>query len=43
MNIILTGASKGIGYQTAISLSRLGIDNLILIARSKDLFEELKK
>jgi len=45
-NIIITGASSGIGRQCAITLSQLGA-NVILIARNKerlkDIFNKLKK
>jgi short-subunit dehydrogenase len=42
MNIILTGASKGIGYQTALSLCDQNINNLVVIARDGNLLNKLK-
>jgi short-subunit dehydrogenase len=42
MNIVLTGASRGIGYQTALALCSYPIENLILIARNKTQLGELK-
>lgn len=39
-NIILTGASRGIGEAAALELSRRGA-NLLLAARSRDLLEEV--
>lgn len=42
MNIILTGASRGIGYQTALELCKHKIDNLFLISRNREQLEELK-
>jgi len=41
-NVILTGASKGIGRATAIKLSQLNC-NLALISRDKTKLEETKK
>ena len=45
-NILITGASSGIGRQCAITFSQLGA-NVILIARNmerlKDTFNKLKK
>ncbi|MBI4945353.1 MAG: SDR family oxidoreductase [Bacteroidetes bacterium] len=41
MNIIITGASRGIGYETAKLLS--AEHNVIAIARSSDKLEQLKK
>ena len=43
MNVIITGASKGIGYQTALSMCDKGIENLILISRNKLALESLEK
>lgn len=34
MNIIITGASRGIGYQTALQLAQKKVDKLILISRN---------
>ena len=42
MKCLLTGASSGIGKDMARYLSDLGYD-LILVARRKELLEELKK
>jgi short-subunit dehydrogenase len=42
MNILLTGASRGIGFETAISLCNYNIENLILIARNLDGLNQLK-
>ena len=39
-NILITGASKGLGKTIALEFEKLGA-NLILIARSKDLLESL--
>jgi NAD(P)-dependent dehydrogenase (short-subunit alcohol dehydrogenase family) len=41
-NIIITGASSGIGRQTAIEASRSGA-NVILIARNKEKLEDARK
>lgn len=41
-NIVITGASRGIGRQCAITASKLGA-NLCLIARNKELLEETIK
>lgn len=38
-NIIITGASSGIGRQCAINFSQLGA-NVILIARNKEKLEQ---
>lgn len=43
MNIILTGASRGIGFQVAIEFCRRGVDNLLLISRNKKALLELKE
>ncbi len=42
MNIILTGASRGIGYSTALSLCKYSIQNLVLISRNADALKKLK-
>lgn len=42
MRALITGASNGIGKEMAIYLSELGYD-LVIVARSKDKLEELKK
>jgi short-subunit dehydrogenase len=41
-NIIITGASSGLGRSMALYLSKFGA-NLVLMARSKDKLQELKK
>jgi short-subunit dehydrogenase len=43
MNIIITGASTGIGYQTAIELAKSGNHNIIALARNKKKLTTLKK
>jgi len=42
MNIILTGASSGIGYHTAKSLSYIPVNKIIVIARREENLEKLK-
>ncbi len=42
MNIIITGASKGIGYQAAIKLADRCGNNIMAIARSKEKLQALK-
>lgn len=42
MNIILTGASKGIGYETALQLAARGGNSILAIARSEKQLKELK-
>ena len=42
MNIIITGASKGIGYQAAIKLANRCGNNILAIARSEENLQELK-
>jgi short-subunit dehydrogenase len=42
MNIILTGASRGIGYEIALALSKRNIDNLVVIARDGENLKKLK-
>ena len=43
MNVVLTGASQGIGYHTAIALCRNGVENLYLISRNKNNLQMLKQ
>lgn len=42
MNVIITGASRGIGAQTAIALSKKGVSELVLISRNKLALEKVK-
>ncbi|MDA3906882.1 MAG: SDR family NAD(P)-dependent oxidoreductase [Bacteroidales bacterium] len=42
MNIIITGASKGIGYQAAIKLANRCGNNILAIARSEEKLLDLK-
>ena len=43
MNIILTGASSGIGYATALSLAKDGDNNILAVSRSETKLNKLKK
>ncbi|NVO09576.1 MAG: SDR family oxidoreductase [Bacteroidales bacterium] len=42
MNIIITGASRGIGYETAKRFAAIGDNNIIVIARNEPKLNELK-
>jgi 3-oxoacyl-[acyl-carrier protein] reductase len=42
MNILITGASKGIGYELALNFAAIESSNLFLISRSKERLERLK-
>ncbi|MCU4175047.1 SDR family NAD(P)-dependent oxidoreductase [Carboxylicivirga sp. N1Y90] len=42
MNIVITGASQGIGYATTLALAESGKHHIIAIARSKDGLAKLK-
>ena len=42
MNIIITGASKGIGYQTVLHLAKNQEDHIIAISRDMNALEKLK-
>lgn len=42
MNIIVTGASKGIGFETTLALCKFDVQNLVLIARNENKLKELK-
>ena len=42
MNILITGASKGIGYELALKFAAIENSNLFLISRSKERLERLK-
>jgi NAD(P)-dependent dehydrogenase (short-subunit alcohol dehydrogenase family) len=42
-NIIITGASRGIGYETALELSRDPLNSIFAIARNKAGLDKLKK
>ncbi|MFZ4464546.1 MAG: SDR family NAD(P)-dependent oxidoreductase, partial [Bacteroidales bacterium] len=41
MDIILTGASRGIGYETALSMAKNGHCRIMAIARNKAALERL--
>ena len=43
MNIVLTGASRGIGAEVAKRLCLKGIDSLILISRNENALKKLRK
>ncbi len=42
MNIVITGASKGIGYATALAMANKTFGQLVLVSRSKAKLEQLK-
>ncbi len=42
MNIVITGASRGIGFATALALASNGNHNIVAIARSEDGLAKLK-
>lgn len=43
MNILLTGASRGIGYETVIALAKNPANKLIALSRNKEKLEKLNK
>ena len=43
MNVILTGASRGIGHHTALNFCKSGVKNLVLISRNKAALLALKE
>ncbi len=43
MNIIVTGASSGIGYQTVIELGKKNENHIVVISRNKEKLEILKE
>jgi short-subunit dehydrogenase len=43
MNIVITGASKGIGFEAALRLNTDPNNKIVAIARSKSLLENLKQ
>lgn len=42
MNILITGASRGIGYETALKLASIGDNDIIALARTERKLQELK-
>lgn len=43
MNIVLTGASRGIGFETTLALAALDISSLVIISRNQEKLTYLKK
>ena len=43
MNIVITGASSGIGYATAMQFSENPVNRIIAVSRNKDLLHQLQK
>ena len=43
MNVVITGASKGIGYELVKLFAKINTNKIVAIARSKDLLNNLKK
>ncbi|MBN2484825.1 MAG: SDR family oxidoreductase [Bacteroidales bacterium] len=43
MNVLLTGAGSGIGYQCALALCNFEVENLVLLSRNRGRLEKLKK
>jgi len=43
MNIVITGASRGIGFELAKKFVAIGKHNIVVIARNKDKIDELKE
>mgnify|MGYP005839293825 CR=1 FL=1 len=43
MNVVVTGASRGIGYQTVLALNREPKNKIIALARNEKLLQDLKK
>ncbi len=43
MNIVITGASSGIGFQTSLALSSIAGNAVIAISRNKEKLDQLKK
>lgn len=43
MNALITGASKGIGFEVAQALAKSNPENMVLISRSKDGLEKLRE
>ncbi len=43
MNIFITGASSGIGYQTALQFARTGAHRIVVVARNEEKLLQLKK